>query len=204
MKFTFYLLCFILVSNFTIAQQWWGVRTHVQLATDAEVSMAGVQPGVGVQLSLSRKLGLAADYYYYSGKFENADRFWPVNAWQKHHTLTLLGTWHLGRNPQKGMYTMVGMAWQSRTGVTESNGDICIHDRDYLTAAMELGYRWPMGQKGYGMAISLKTTGPLSYSSNTNIAGDPYSETFESSTIEILTQLSFGVVVDRRMLIKKK
>lgn len=204
MKTAFYLMGLILISYHGKAQQWWAPRAHLQVATDAALSMASLQPGIGAQLSFSTKLGIAVDYYHFSGKYRDLNPMWPAQAYQKHHTIALMGTLKLNRRPRQGMYLMAGMAYQRRRSGGGFSPNDWIDNRSYMTPAIEFGYRWPTGEKGYGMAVSFKATGPLFYSESTAQPGVPPNEFNTVSTLEILTQLSIGLVVDRRMLLRRK
>jgi hypothetical protein len=88
----------------------------------------------------------------------------------------------------------------------------CPGNRNYFTPAFEFGHRWTVSKSGYGIAASMKFTGPISYNNEPHIAyfdlpesNTQYPYLAEgSSTTEILTQLSIGIVVDRVFPLKKK
>jgi hypothetical protein len=206
-----FLLAFIFVSSNVNAQGRLYARTNLQLATDAEVFWAGPQVGVGLGVKWPSGLGLVSEYYGFRDKVDKSGYGWFQKGYFRQKTLAVMGSYSFGKSKEKGFYLMAGMAFQSRRSEFENEFGLCPYNMDYFTPAFEFGRRWPVSKNGYGIAASIKFTGPISYDSEPHIELIDIPESNEqypyyvgnSSTLEILTQLSIGVVVDRIFPSKK-
>jgi|688.fasta_scaffold670864_2 hypothetical protein len=221
MKGVFFILLVLLFPfSKALAQGSLYARTNLQLATNASAYWVGPQAGVGIGIQWPSGFGIITEYYSFRDKVDESGYEWYDNRWFTWHekgsirqkTLTFMGSYTFGKSKERGMYAMAGIAYQARNVELETEYGDCPGNRNYFTPAFEFGHRWPVSKSGYGIAASMKFTGPISYNSEPHIeyidlpeSGSQYpSYVGESSTLEILTQLSIGIVVDRVFPLKKK
>jgi hypothetical protein len=159
------------------------VRALVHAATDAEAYWFGPVVGAGAGLVWPSRWGVLAEYQYFTARKDAIDSYYgrEVGYWHQQSAGTYL-TWQSGRTG-RGFFAMAGLVWQWRRAKLEWDFGEIFDNRSFLTAAVELGYRWPAWHNG-GLAFSVKATGPLSYTDG------------PVETIEILTQLSAGIAAD--------
>lgn len=204
------LLFFILSTSKGLAQGSLYARTNLQLAMDAEGYWVGPQAGVGVGIKWPGGLGIVSEYYGFRDKVDVIEYGWFEKGYFRQKTLALMGSYSFGKSKDKGLYLMAGLAYQSRKSEFETPSGDCPYNMEFFTPAFEFGRRWPVSKNGYGISASIKFTGPFTYDSEPHIAyfdlpesNTPYpSYVGESSTLEILTQLSIGIVVDRVFPVK--
>jgi hypothetical protein len=203
------LIPFIILASFygikLNAQAGLVVRSQLQLAIDAEAYWVGPQAGVGAGLQWPSGWGVMSEYYGFKDKVNLVDGNWYEKGFFRQQTIALMGSYNFGKSKNRGFYVMGGLAYQSRKSDFENPFGPCPVNMDYFLPAFEFGRRWPVSNKGYGIAASIKFTGPITYNSEPHIelleipesnVQYPY-YVGESSTLEILTQLSIGIVVDR-------
>jgi hypothetical protein len=185
-------------------------RTQLQLAMDAEAFWVGPQAGVGVGIKWPGGLGIVSEYYGFRDKVNVNEYGWYQKVFFKQKTLALMGSYAFGKSKDKGLYLMAGLAYQIRRSEVETLSGNCPYNMDFFTPAFEFGRRWPVAKNGYGISASIKFTGPITYDN------PPHIEYFDlpesntqypsyvggSNTLEILTQLSIGIVVDRVFPVK--
>lgn len=152
-------------------------------ATDAEAYWFGPALGAGAGLVWPSRLGVLAEYQYFTARKDAYDSYYgrEVGYWHQQSAGTYL-TWQSGRTG-RGFFAMAGLIWQWRNAQLQWDWGKITDQRSYLTTGLELGYWWPAWHNG-GLAFSVKATGPLSYTEG------------QVETIEILTQLSAGMVAD--------
>jgi hypothetical protein len=215
MKYSFLVLLLLILSTSKVpAQGSLYARTNLQLAIDAEGYWVGPQAGLGVGIKWPRGWGIVSEYYGFKDKVDIMEYGWFEKGFFNQQTLALMGSYSFGKKNQKdkGFYLMGGLAYQIRKSEFKTPAGDCPDNMEFFTPAFEFGRRWPVSKSGYGIAASLKFTGPITYNQEPHIeyidlpeSGSQYPYYVgESSTLEILTQLSIGIVVDRVFPLKKK
>ena len=186
-----------------IAQSGLYARGSLQLATEAEVYLSTLQPGLGIGKTWTSRLGVLLEYYHFSDSWNASTPDCPWEGYLKQGTLALMGSYYFRSKNKRSLYFMGGLAFQARRSEYLNMYGKQYDNLNFLTGAFEFGYRWPIKKSPYGIAVSMKFTGPTSYSYNLVIPnGDPSNpnggdEISKQSVTEIITQLSIGVVVDR-------
>lgn len=206
-----FMVIFFLTWGRANAQGVFYARTHLQAAIDAEAYWFGPQAGLGLGVYWPSGFGIIAEYYAFSDKVNKIEDNWMEKGAFKQQTLTLMGGFYTGKSKGRGLYIMTGLAYQERLSHFENPLDAFEDNREHITAAFELGYRWSLSKSGYGISASLKCTGPITYDRqhHTEVIVDPVTNQpswyyyGSSHTTEILTQLSAGIVLDRIFLKKK-
>lgn len=176
------------------------VRGSLQLATDAEVYLTAFQPGVGIGKIWPSGWGMLAEYYRFSDTWDDTTPDCPAEGFLKQQTITLMATHHFRGLKQKSFYLMAGVAYQVRKSEYLNLFGQHENNKNFMTGTFEFGHRWRVKKSPYGIAASIKCTGPFSYNEIITINDSDFSngtQVFESSVTEILTQLSIGLVVDR-------
>lgn len=185
------------------AQQGIYARASLQLATEAEVYLSTLQPGLGIGKIWPSGWGVLLEYYRFSDAWDDTTPDCPSEGFLKQQTLALMGSYHFKKINRKSFYIMGGLAIQARRSEYLNLFGKSNDNRNFLTGAFEFGHRWPLKKSPYGISASMKFTGPLSYSYDLILPNQESSngnggyDIYEQSGTEILTQLSFGIVVDR-------
>ncbi len=189
-------------------------RTNLQLAMDAEGYWVGPQAGLGVGVKLPGGWGIVSEYYGFRDKVDVVGYGWYENGYFRQKTLALMGSYSFGKKNQKdkGFYLMAGVGYQIRKSEFKTESGNEDNHMNFFVPAFEFGRRWPVSKTGYGLAASIKFTGPFSYDHAPTIeyidnpeAGTQYpSYVGGYNCLEVLTQLSIGIVVDRIFPLKEK
>ena len=158
----------------------WQPYAGIHVSGDAEMFYIGPSFQAGTDFFMSKRILLSAYIHYFGKKVKNADAsgFFEDGKF-KTITGTLLIQANIARNLKRSFFIGLGAAVQGWRDNYSSSYGSWDDKRTTVTPAMRIGYFFPIGNNK--ITVELNGTGP--YTSGNAI----------SYSIEILTQLSFGV-----------
>lgn len=158
----------------------WHPYAGIHVSGDAAMVFIGPSFLAGVDFQLKKRVVLSVYLQYFRKKIKNT---WDGGGFENGRFKTITGAIlcqaNSSRNPNKSFFIAGGVAFQRWVQLYNSDYNSWDDKRTTIIPAARLGYFFPMGENK--VTVELNLTGPYSY-------GDA-----NSSVIEILTQVSFGL-----------